>query len=165
MTQSFEKIFGDALDHAYESLTAGVSIAQTQDIDPQKIEGLYALGCNYYTQKDFAKAEEIFSFAQRLDSLNPKIIKGLAASRKMLKKYRAALEAYALAGIIDMEDPAASFHAAECFFALEEYQSCADALDAAYGLARGAAHHHAMIAQIEKMKQSLKHYLPEDQHG
>ena len=160
--QNFEKTFGEAFDHAYQALTSGVTIAQTQDIDPKKIEALYALGYNYYNQKDFPKAEEIFAFAHRLDSLNPKIIKGLAAARKMQKKYQQALQDYALAGLVDMEDPVASFHAAECFFALGQYQSCGEALDAAYGLAQMSEDHHALVEQIKKMKTNLKRYSQHD---
>ena len=148
------------VDGAWHALIHQQSMSTSQKIAPEKIEALYALGFSHYAQNHFAKAEEIFSFAYRLDSRNIKLLEGLAASYKMQGKFQEALHAYAASGLIDMANPSHSFHAAECFFALKDYSSCQKALDASLGLIEGNPDHHQMKKQIKKMKAHL-----EEQHA
>lgn len=153
----------NAVNLAIDSLTSGVSLAQQGKISNEEVEALYALGCNYYAQEDFAKAEEIFSFALPFDFLHKDIVNGLAAARKMQNKHEEALKAYALAGLLDMDSPEPSFYAAECFFALEQMSSCAQALDAALGLADDEEQHQSLIKKIHKMKETLKEHTHDGQ--
>ena len=142
----------NAFDGAFGALTSGVSFAQLQEIDPQKIEAFYALGHRFYMRKDYKKAEEVFAYAYFFDHLNLPIVKGLASARKMQGKFKEALHAYALAVLLDMEDPTISFHAGECFFALGDYKSCAQSLDAARDLAENRNGFDEMIKKIDQMK-------------
>ena len=156
MEQPKEKVIEEAVALAFDSVLAGVSLAQQKKISPDEIEALYVLGANYYSQKNFAKAEEIFSYALPFDFFHLKLIMGLAATRKMLGKYEDGLKAYALAGLLDMENPEPSFYAAECFFALGQVPQCREALDAALGLAQGEPKYKKLCTQIKKMKANLK---------
>ncbi len=157
MSQSPEipQQIGAALEGAFGALTQGVSVAQLHEIDPEKIEAFYALGHRFYMRKDYRKAEEVFAFGCLLDHFHLPIVKGLASARKMQGKFKEALQAYAMAAIIDMEDPTISFHAGECFFALGDYSACAKALDAAQGLAESQDGFGEMMRKIAQMKKVL----------
>ena len=157
---SMSQQINHAFDSAFGALTSGVSVAQLQKIDPQKIEAFYALGHRFYMRKDYKKAEEIFAYAYFFDHLNLPIVKGLASARKMQGKFKEALQAYALAALLDMEDPAISFHAGECFFALGDYKSCAQSLDVAREFAKDKNGEDKngfdeMIKKIDQMKNML----------
>ena len=145
----------EALQLAAESLISGVSLAQQGKISADEVEALYALGSNYYFQKNFVKAEEIFSYALPFDFFHFNIVSGLAAARKMQGKYEEALKAYALAGLLDMENPEPSLYAAECFFALDKLPECAGALDAAFGLTENQSRYESLRTKIKKMKNAL----------
>jgi type III secretion system low calcium response chaperone LcrH/SycD len=156
MSASLEKTIEEAVQVAFDSIDSGTSLAQQGTISAQEVEGLYALGFNYYAQKDFVKAEEIFSYALPFDFLHKGIVNGLAAARKMQGKYEEALKAYALAGLIDMDNPEHSFYAAECFFALDQMPACAQALDGALGLIDDEEQYKDLSKKIHRMKNNLK---------
>ncbi len=151
-----------ALESAEVVVTKGVSAAQLYDLDPQKIEAFYALGYRSYMQRDYQKAEEIFTFAYCFDHRHAEIVKGLASARKMQGKFKEALPAYAQAALLDMEDPAISFHAGECLFALGEYAPCADALSAARTLAEMRGDCEQLIGKIDQMEIQLQKQQKED---
>lgn len=156
MSNSTQKNINNAVEAAFESVVSGISLTQQGQISKQDVEALYAWGFNYYYQKDFAKAEEIFEYSVRFDPYHLGIVNGLAAARKMQGKYDAALKAYALAGLLDLDNPEPSFYAAECFFAQRQWKACNEALDAALGLAEGDDKYKKLCKQVEKMKANLK---------
>lgn len=160
MDKAMKKNINNAVEAAFESVVSGISLVQQGQISQTDVEALYALGFNYYCQKNFAKAEGIFEYAVRFDPYHLGIVNGLAAARKVQGKYDDALKAYALAGLLDLSDPKPSFYAAECFFAKQQWAACNDALDAALGLAEDDDKYKKLCTQIEKMKTNLKenHY-------
>jgi tetratricopeptide (TPR) repeat protein len=53
---------------------------------------------------------------------------GLAACRQLTRDYEGAVLCYSQAAILDVEDPLAPFHAAECYLAMKRFDEARSAL-------------------------------------
>ena len=53
----------------------------------------------------------------------------MGATLQMMKKYEDAANAYGFAAVMDCHDPRPSFHAAECFIALNDKEKAEGALN------------------------------------
>ncbi len=87
-------------------------------LTPESMEVIYMVAYNQYNAGKFDEAEKVFRLLAMLNHFERKYWKGLAASREAQKKYEDALQAYGYLGMMDIYDPAPSFHAAKCFIAL-----------------------------------------------
>lgn len=101
------------------------------DFTNEDISLLYSLGVNLYERGDYPQAKDIF---QRLVLSRPHEIKfwqALGATQQMHRSFEEALNAYAMASLIDDSEPSSHFHASECLYALEEYEQALKALECA----------------------------------
>ena len=97
--------------------------------DDQQMDAFYAMGYNFYQAGKYDDANKIFRALCLFDSLVPKHWLGLGATLQMQKQYEQAAEVYGMCATINVEDPRASFHAAECFIALNDREKAIAALN------------------------------------
>jgi len=98
-------------------------------LDDKQMNGLYAMGFNFYQAGKYDDALKIFRGLCLFDQLEPKHWLGLGATLQMLEKYEEAANAYGFAAIMDCHDPRPSFHAAECYIALNDKEKAEAALN------------------------------------
>ncbi|MEI8301137.1 MAG: SycD/LcrH family type III secretion system chaperone [Chlamydiota bacterium] len=107
------------------------SMMSPHDFTNEDISLLYSLGVNLYEQGDYTQAKTVF---QRLVLAKPhekKFWMALGASLQMKKHYQEALTSWAMASLIQDEDPTPHFHAAECLLCLEDKTQAKKALQEA----------------------------------
>jgi len=98
-------------------------------LDDKQMDGLYAMGYNFYQAGKYDDALKIFRALCVFDQLEPKHWIGMGATLQMLKKYEDAANAYGFAAIMNCHDPRPSFHAAECYIALNDREKAEAALN------------------------------------
>lgn len=104
------------------------SMMSPHDFTNEDISLLYSLGINLYEQGDYTQAKIVF---QRLVLAKPhekKFWMALGASLQMKKHYEEALTSWAMASLIQDEDPLPHFHAAECLLSLHDEAQAKKAL-------------------------------------
>ena len=101
------------------------------DMSQDTIEAFYAFGHALYEGGKYENAMHFFRFLTLVDSQNRKHWMGLGAAYQMLKEYERALQCYGFAALQNEKDPKAHFHAAECFFSLNQAENGAEALNSA----------------------------------
>ena len=94
-------------------------------------EPFYADAFAQYESGRFEDAIEAFRLLCFQYPLEGKYWFGLAASLQEGKQYNDALQAWAVASVIKQTDPYPHFHAAECYFSLQNLDEALMALDAA----------------------------------
>ena len=62
---------------------------------------------------------------------------GLGATEQMMKDFPAAVQAYAMAGLLDVHDPEVPLHAADCYLAMGQREASISALTAARHFSEG----------------------------
>lgn len=119
----------------------------------ETLKALYYIGYNCYRQGKLDDAESLFGLLTTLNRHDSKHWMGLAGVYQMQKRYRNAIDAYKAAYQLNENDPKASFHAAECYFALGEKNVGLDALKSAErAIHRQAIPDQNMLAHISLIK-------------
>lgn len=118
------------IDELAQALRLGtITLKDVRGLTDDEMEAAYALAHDYYSTGRYDDAEALFRFLTTFDHLNGKYWMGMGAVHQVKKRFREAVQAYALvAAIDDAKNVNASFHAAECFLALGDRVNAASAI-------------------------------------
>ncbi len=95
--------------------------------DPE-VEQFYAYGFAQYGTGNWSEAADVFRVLCTRRPLEPRFWFGLGATLQSAENYSDALHAWAMAALLRSNDPFPHFHAAECYFSLEDKNEGAKAL-------------------------------------
>lgn len=156
----------DTLPKEFTALTHTENNGLLPVVPKETIKELYSMAYSFYNNGKFREALNCFLFLVKANADIANYWNGLAASHKMLKNYREAIGAYALAALLDTEDPQTHMHAADCFFALNEGTQALNALHVAEQLAKGQEKYHQLLSRIAVLRTAWKEQqLEESNHG
>lgn len=85
-----------------------------EELSDEAAEQFYTYAYAQYKFGNFLQAAEVFRVLCARRALEARFWFGLGASCQEAKDYASALRAWAMAAIIDIDDPYPHFHAAEC---------------------------------------------------
>lgn len=149
-------------DIVVDMLTRGATLGDAHGIDDKDLETIYHLGHGLYGNGRYEEARQVFGFLSLYNHLEHKYALGLGACCQMLKDYEDAVDAYSRAAILDVEDPRAPMHAAQCFLSLKQPDQAESALHAAVSFAGKnprwaeiATRANKMLGQLTKRKQEV----------
>jgi len=91
----------------------------TSDFSNDDLTLLYSMGHHLYQTAEYGEASKIFQRLVVSKPLNKEYWFAYAGALQMKKDYEEALTGWAMASIIDADDPMPHFHAAECLFSLK----------------------------------------------
>jgi type III secretion system low calcium response chaperone LcrH/SycD len=115
-----------------EQIIAGrTDLAVIQGITDDELEAVYTLGHGFYGSGKYADALEMFRFLCVHRHLEARYWFGLAATNQMLGEIPAAVQAYGVCALLDVDDPQVPLRAAECFRQLGDETNARSALEAA----------------------------------
>lgn len=119
MTGSSASVAPEQLaDQIGELLSQGGTLGTIYNYTDEDYEVLYALGHSLYSQGRYQDAMKAFGFLVAHNHLEKRFVNAFASSLQMVKSYEEALKYYSLASVMDMSDPAPTFHSCECLIAL-----------------------------------------------
>jgi type III secretion system low calcium response chaperone LcrH/SycD len=121
-------------------------------ISPESYETLYATAYELYKNGKYEVAKSFFRFLTLTDSFERKNWMGLAACYQMLKLYEEAIECYSAAAVQDPSDPYVHWHAADCYFHLDNLVKAKAALDSAIITANADETYGVIIPKLELIK-------------
>lgn len=116
-------------------LNKGVALQNLQQISDESMEELYRIGYNLYNGGRPQDAESMFQYLCILNHWQKKYWMGLAAARQVQKKYSEAIDAYSMAGLLEITDPNVPFQAAICHLSLGNVEIAIHALEGVLELA------------------------------
>lgn len=114
-----------------EELANGKTIQEIIEFSDETMAEFYKAAHHLFDNRRFLDAANAFLF---LVTLNPHVHEywlGLGMSAQMCKEYEAAVDAYEMAAICEIESPVPYFYLAKCLFAMHERESTLQALDLA----------------------------------
>jgi len=111
-----------------ELLTRGGILAEAAGVSNDQCEALYQLGYGFYAQARYSEAFQIFSLLVSYNHLEARYLTALAGAAQMLGRYPDAVQHYATAAMLLLDDPAPLIHAAECCLAMERPAEAAEGL-------------------------------------
>jgi type III secretion system low calcium response chaperone LcrH/SycD len=150
---------------ALQLVMAGATMADAKGISEKQVEGLYAIAYQVYQAGDYKRAEAVFATLCLLNHLEKRFWLGLGGARQQLGKYAEAAQAFGLAAVQDLLDPAPPLHAGMCFMALKDKTNAANAFRQAVLVAGEKPEHAAGKRQGQAMLELLGVPLYEEEAG
>ncbi len=117
----------------------------------EEMEVLYKEAYTFYTKEDFTEATTEFRYLVILDPFTKKYWLGLAACLQVQEFYEKALHSYAMAALLDGEDPYPHFYAYQCYEKSGNQEDAQKALQLAYERTEGRALFVSLRQQIEPL--------------
>lgn len=93
-----------------------------------QVEQFYAYGFAHYGSGRWKEAADTFRLLCTRRPLEPRFWFALGATLQEAGSYKDALQSWAMAALLQKEDPYPHFHAAECCFSLQMSEEAAKAL-------------------------------------
>jgi len=112
-------------------MTKGGTFKSLKGFTDDEMEAIYSVGYNLLQNGKAEDAENVFRFLCFFDHLEKKFWLGLGMCRKAQKNFAGAVDAFGFAGLLDVKDPRAPMHAAECHIALGNREAALSGLYAA----------------------------------
>ena len=118
-----------------------IQFKDVQGFTDAEMEALYTIAYNAVQAGAFDKAEKLFRFLALFDQSQVKYWKGLGLCLFTRGEYDAALQAYSMAAMLDIEDALAPMRLAECHLALGDVATAIGALEVALEIAGDRLEH------------------------
>lgn len=114
-----------------DALVNGATVGDVYHVSDQDLEAGYALAYNLYNAGNYKDSETMFAGLTLYKHTDKRFWMGLGGSRQMLKKYREAADAYGMATVLGLDDPAPSVHAGICFLKMGDKENALNAFTGA----------------------------------
>ncbi len=103
-------------------------VQESDALSKTEVEQFYSFAFAQYQCGDLYKAAEAFHVLCARRPLDPRFWFGLGATLQEGKKYEDALRAWAMAALLDKDNPYPHFHAAECACSMSNLEDAKHAL-------------------------------------
>lgn len=141
-----------------------VDLEKDEDSNFQKILGIsdqimvhfYKIGSGCYQQKDLDSASSIFRILTFLDARVYQHWLSLGIVNQCQKRFDEAIHAFALAAVLNGNDPSCRFYAAKCYLEQKRYKDAKEELEAGLEIADAEGQRDQWIKFVEKIKYSIQ---------
>lgn len=137
-------------------MTQGATFKELKGFSSEEMEAIYSVAYNLFQYGKHEDAEKVFRFLCFFDHLEKKFWLGLGATRKALGNHSGAIDAFGLAGILDVRDPRAPMQAAESHIALGNKVEAISGLTAAIEFAGDQDQYRAIKERAQAMLKVLE---------
>ena len=137
---------GDLAEH----LTRGGTLGDWFGMGPAQRAAADALARYFYQQDQYDIAAQLFLWLIAMEPYERSYLLGLGAVRMMQERYPEAVDQYAAALALDIEDPQPAFLMAQCLLKMGLRDPARDALSICLEYAKGPAH-----AELQGRAQAL----------
>lgn len=130
-----------------------MAVIDRAKLSDEEMEQFYAYGFAQYNSGNWNEAADVFRVLCTRRPLESRFWFGLGATLQEAKSYTDSLHAWAMAALLREEDPFPHFHAAECYFSIENKEEASKALNEAE-IRMGKQH--PLRKRIELLKEQWK---------
>ena len=114
-----------------KELAAGKTAQQIMGIDNETMAKFYGAAYRLFEHQRYVDAANGFLFLVTLNPYNHEYWLGLGMATQMNNDFEAAVDAYEMAAICELDNPIPYFYLAKCLFAMHDRDSAKQALDLA----------------------------------
>lgn len=138
-----------------KELAKGKSPQEILGFSDETMAKFYKAAYTLFEHKRYADAANAFLFLVTLNTYNHDYWLGLGMSAQLCGDYEAAIDAYEMAAVTDVESPVPYFYLAKCLFAIHDRESALQALDLAIEYADERDQYTDLIQQARAAKALL----------
>ena len=141
-----------------ECLVDGIPLSAVKGFDDDEIEAVYNVAYNLYQQRQYGKAEQLFTFLTVHEHTDSRFSLGLGGCYQLAEKYQQAITAYSCAALVDATNPMPAFHACECYMALADWENARKAIVAIEMICEAVADeedHGELLKKVAAMSETI----------
>jgi type III secretion system low calcium response chaperone LcrH/SycD len=138
-----------------KELAAGKSAQDILGFSDETMEKFYNAAYSLFQNKRYLDAANAFLFLVTLNPYHYDYWLGLGAATQWCGDYEAAVDAYEMAAICELDSPVPYFHLAKCLFAMHERESALQAIDLALEYSEGLSNYEELHRQALAAKSLL----------
>jgi type III secretion system low calcium response chaperone LcrH/SycD len=142
-----------------KALASGKTPQEILEFSEDTMNKYYEAACRLFENKRYNDAANAFLFLVTMNSYHYDYWLGLGAAVQRCGDYEAAIDAYEMAAVCQLENPAPYFHLAKCLFAMHDRESALQAIDLALEYSEGRNE----FADIHKQALAARALLLTDQ--
>lgn len=155
-----ESTFSEDLSHFLDDfvpnfLLKDEILQKTFEVTEVEMGELYKIAYIHYQEKNYLLSLEHYRFLVILNPYERRYWMGYAASLQLLEELEQALHGYAIAALLDEEDPICHYHAYECYLKLKNSEEAKKALSYAYALCGDKSAHKRLKDFIKNIEDKL----------
>ncbi|SIO28610.1 SycD/LcrH family type III secretion system chaperone [Halodesulfovibrio marinisediminis] len=132
MVEEQDELLAKALKAVLED---GAVLSELQGISEDDMEHTYAFAYEKYMAGNYKDAFEVFKLLTLMNHLESRFWLGLAGCAQELEALDIAIEAYAMAGFLEPENPIISLFGGTCLYKVGNFEAAKLALEAGVELA------------------------------
>ena len=114
-----------------EHFKTGGTLKSYVKLSDEEMEAIYAVAHNQFTARKHTQAVDLFKFLCLHDHTEPRWFYALGVTQQHAGDYAAAVEAFGVATLLDVEDPRPQAQAGYCLLAMERWPEAQSALEGA----------------------------------
>lgn len=159
-----EAVIAETAERIAQRLVAGETLVDMGDIGPKELEAVYAMGHSLFGARKYDKAAALFRFLAMAEHNNPRWWFALGVTEQHGGRFEAAVNAFAMATLLDVEDPRPQAQAGYCLLALDKVKEARSALEGALIVCENAPAspaNDAVAAQARQLLDAAKGRLEE----
>ena len=138
-----------------KEIASGKSAQEIMEFSNETMAKFYKAAYLLFEHKHYEDAGNAFLFLATLNPRNHEYWLGLGMASQLNGNYEAAIDAYELAAITNIESPVAYFYLAKCLFAIHDRESSLQALELAIEMAGDSPEFADLKSQAETARALL----------
>ncbi|MCB1180578.1 MAG: SycD/LcrH family type III secretion system chaperone [Chlamydiia bacterium] len=139
----------------FEKMPNSGTLSEAFDVSEEDLEGLYADAYAHYNGERYDDALLNFKWLVILDPFVQKYWMGLGGTHQMREEYKKALKSYAMAAVVDSDDPYPHYYAGLCYEATNNKIDKEKAYELAYERAKKYAIYVSLVHKIQTKRSKL----------
>jgi type III secretion system low calcium response chaperone LcrH/SycD len=112
-----------------KQLSDEMSVQNMIGFSDETMDQFYAAACHIFENKNYDDASKAFLFLVTINPYHYDYWLGLGAATQHCHDYEAAIDAYEMAAICQLDNPIPYFHLANCLFAMHDRDSALKAIE------------------------------------
>ena len=133
-----------------KELASGKSAQEIVGFSNETMAKFYKVAYHLFENHRYSDAADAFFFLVTLNHYNHDYWLGLGMSSQLCGKFDAAIDAYEMAAICEIENPVPYFYLAKCLYAMHERENALQALNLAISYAGDLPEYAELKAQAQK---------------
>lgn len=142
-----------------EELAKGKTAQEIMEISDATMAEFYKAASHLFENRHYADAANGFLFLVSMNAYNHDYWLGLGMATQMCGDFEAAINAYEMSAIYEVDNPIPYFYLAKCLFAMHERQSALLALDIAIQYAGDNPEYQELKKQALEAQALLKKHI------
>ncbi|MCE5317840.1 MAG: SycD/LcrH family type III secretion system chaperone [Parachlamydia sp.] len=132
-----------------QELAKGRAAQDILEFSDETMAKFYGAAYRLFEHRRYIDAANAFLFLVTLNAYNHDYWLGLGMATQMTGDFEAAIDAYEMAAICELENPIPYFYLAKCLFAMHERDSALEALDLALEYSNGKSEFNQMRREAQ----------------